>query len=401
MCDVRGHKSCVEGLIRQGWSYLQDDPDTLLFLDVANLDHHWQQLKEKFKKLGPANRPRTYEKKHQKEAFSLALVPTKEAVDHNQLASSLSVLKSANVDLEDSNKVTQHKVLCDSLQVKARKHFANSYNISTKLQGRAGVTQNKPVVLVQTIKSQSLAQRKSQNPPIRNAEKLSYFPHQSVEMAGRMSDKEGGAPTRAGFIPLGSAASASFKPLGGTMGGRPQPSSPIAVRPSNLHMMKSNFPSSSGNLSLEELADRRSTSSSPRLRGNSSGGGSSPKLRASPCGNDESPVVTKRRRMNTDTPSSVSSPRDSPTLNMSELGSDSFDDLGSHTFDDLSDSQLSSPGTESPALRTKKIFRGKYRKDELWAAIESDYQYLMDEEIIETCRVRHLTIYLAKNRYFP
>lgn len=56
----------------------------------------------------------------------------------------------------------------------------------------------------------------------------------------------------------------------------------------------------------------------------------------------------------------------------------------SPSFDEWSDSNMSNMSgcnDESPPQRKKK-----YRKDELWAAIQSDYHYLMDEGIIETCR---------------
>ena len=165
----------------------------------------------------------------------------------------------------------------------------------------------------------------------------------------------------------------------------------FAASEDNLVLMKAAFPSSQGNLGMAEA-----TVSSGEVR---SGRNSPLGIRASSCG-DDSPVQLKRRRMNEDMPgdaesSAGTSPRDSPAslhlmLNPGltlPLGSTSFDD----TFDEFSDSQLSSPG-DSPSMfrsKNKEALRGKYRKDELWAAIKSDYHYLMDGEIIETCRVRN------------
>ena len=73
-------------------------------------------------------------------------------------------------------------------------------------------------------------------------------------------------------------------------------------------------------------------------------------------------------------------------------GNLSFDSLNSSTMS----SAVSTP-TDSPyplGLRQRQgsatpptDFRKKYKKDELWAAIASDYQYLMGDDIIETCKV--------------
>ena len=82
----------------------------------------------------------------------------------------------------------------------------------------------------------------------------------------------------------------------------------------------------------------------------------------------------KRRKMNGDTPSSILSSRSgSPSL-----------------FEWCDDSRSSTPGG-SPAPRSLSEFKKHYRKDALWKAIEPSYQYLMDKEIIETCRVRSVT----------
>ena len=74
-----------------------------------------------------------------------------------------------------------------------------------------------------------------------------------------------------------------------------------------------------------------------------------------------------------------------------------------HNFDgDTTDtSNISSPVATPPEQRKKRQeFRGRLRKEDLWAAIESDYQYLMDEEIIETCKVRIITVMLLNMTIF-
>lgn len=133
--------------------------------------------------------------------------------------------------------------------------------------------------------------------------------------------------------------------------------------------------------------------------------------RPSPCGSDreeEQPaVLNKRRRMNMDLPSytpSLSSGMSSPSgcpspMNLSGLAEQSFEELGllnlathrlrvqSWDTDHLTtDSNRSSPAVTSPAVQ-RHDFRGRLRKHELWPAIRTDYHYLMDKEIIETCKV--------------
>ena len=206
---------------------------------------------------------------------------------------------------------------------------------------------------------------------------------------------------------------------------------------------------------MEVDVDCHSTASSPlpaRVTGRCS------PLRSKPFSAEESPVSAKRRRMNPERPkgrrahpsSNRRSPRLSPTslhrtsndlttlpfdslpkFSIEDLTQDksvdprtletlsdsvlainrTFDSLSetnltiSRTIDELSDSQLSSPGRsprDSPAppflfgIGKDVKVKGKYRKDELWAAIESDYQYLMDEEIIEQCKVRLSCVQAAK-----
>ena len=65
------------------------------------------------------------------------------------------------------------------------------------------------------------------------------------------------------------------------------------------------------------------------------------------------------------------------------------EDLMNLTFEGIDSnvsSNLSTPAN-SPYPTLSRDFRKKYKKDELWAAIQSDYHYLMDDEIIETCKV--------------
>lgn len=94
----------------------------------------------------------------------------------------------------------------------------------------------------------------------------------------------------------------------------------------------------------------------------------------------DSPTTAKRRRMELwglCTPSTVSSCSGSPSR-------------GTTPDTTLDDSMLSTP-SESPAgtltREDRRDFKKRYKKDELWPAIESNYQYLMDDEIIETCKV--------------
>ncbi|XP_076464903.1 uncharacterized protein LOC143296731 [Babylonia areolata] len=78
------------------------------------------------------------------------------------------------------------------------------------------------------------------------------------------------------------------------------------------------------------------------------------------------PTGPKRRRMNGDPAGSMSSGSGSPLMS--------------------ADSSMAATPTSSPAGTLPRDFRQRYKKDELWKAIESNYQYLMDKEIIETCQ---------------
>lgn len=93
------------------------------------------------------------------------------------------------------------------------------------------------------------------------------------------------------------------------------------------------------------------------------------------------PTEPKRRRLTADdTPSQVSS----------EMSSRSHSPSLSEFLDD---SLMSTPNA-SPSGTLKEHFRRKYRKDELWAAIETNYKYLMDKGIIEACQVSSVAVLL-------
>ena len=98
------------------------------------------------------------------------------------------------------------------------------------------------------------------------------------------------------------------------------------------------------------------------------------------------PTEPKRRRiMAEESPCSMGSQVSS------QMSSRSHSPTPSETF--LDDSFMSTPSlmstpSASPSGTMKEHFRRKYRKDELWAAIETNYKYLMDKGIIEACQVR-------------
>lgn len=90
------------------------------------------------------------------------------------------------------------------------------------------------------------------------------------------------------------------------------------------------------------------------------------------------PTEPKRRRlMADDTPSSLGSQENSQVSSRSH--SPSFSES-------LLDDSLMSTPSASPSGTLKEYFRRKYKKDELWASIETNYKYLMDDGIIEACQ---------------
>ena len=93
------------------------------------------------------------------------------------------------------------------------------------------------------------------------------------------------------------------------------------------------------------------------------------------------PTEPKRRRiMAEDTPSSIGSQVSSQMSSRSH----------SPTLSEFLDDSLVSTPSASPSGTLKEHFRRKYRKDELWAAIETNYKYLMDKGIIEACQVSQI-----------
>ena len=148
-------------------------------------------------------------------------------------------------------------------------------------------------------------------------------------------------------------------------------------------------------LSEEPPLDRSSACSSPQLSVSSSMSFSD----ITGGEEDYSPRSPKRQRLHRDDAflpqslrGSMRSSRDSPSseLSISNLLCDiSVDDFGSCSFDDAAeDSVMGSPSGLSS-------FRKKYKKHELWASIRSDYHYLMDKEIIETCKVSRGTLFFS------
>lgn len=80
---------------------------------------------------------------------------------------------------------------------------------------------------------------------------------------------------------------------------------------------------------------------------------------------------------------------DTPSSIGSQVSSQMSSRSHSPSLSEYLDDSLSTPGA-SPSGTLKEHFRRKYRKDELWAAIETNYKYLMDKGIIEACQVSQL-----------
>lgn len=144
---------------------------------------------------------------------------------------------------------------------------------------------------------------------------------------------------------------------------------------------------------------RRSPVSTPDGRWSpSSEGRRSPTIRPLNLDPKDSPIDFKRRKIDFASFSPMSSTTQSPVMTPEairrSISKESPERIltpdSTRSIDDWSDcSYLNSP-QESPLLKARHAeMKGKYRKakDELWAAIKSDYQYIMDEEIIEACKV--------------
>lgn len=125
---------------------------------------------------------------------------------------------------------------------------------------------------------------------------------------------------------------------------------------SNLRLMRTLHPTSLHDLPAMSKSPPRSTS--PRL-----GPRSSPPL-------EEEEAPAKRPRLSPSPP---------------------FDGTFDYPSDLSSPSEGPSPSGSPPKFTSAaQELSSKYKKDMLWAAIQSDYQYLMDKEIIETCKVREV-----------
>ena len=108
------------------------------------------------------------------------------------------------------------------------------------------------------------------------------------------------------------------------------------------------------------------------------------------CGNDSSETSSPFLRSLSDSP--INLMREMREAEMQEratqhsLAMASFCSSDAGAIDSSMTSSCRSSPLGSPKV-SKKDYRYKYTKHELWASIQSDYQYLMDEEIIETCKV--------------
>ena len=143
-------------------------------------------------------------------------------------------------------------------------------------------------------------------------------------------------------------------------------------------------PSTPGGSPPLAIPQKITTTSTPT----SSMSGSPPRVRVLKPNGISSPTTPKRRRITTE--SSVSG-CDSPlNVSVDTVSLLSAEDSSMYSDGNQSMSPCSSPSAFRSAC-AKADFRGKYKKDELWASIRSDYHYIMDKEIIETCKVRVVT----------
>jgi len=102
---------------------------------------------------------------------------------------------------------------------------------------------------------------------------------------------------------------------------------------------------------------------------------------------------------------SITSPVDSPLVRRAAvnllLGVPSANDsVSSWSLDDQTttdDSSHTTPlRTHSPGPSSARQHGSKRYRNELWSAIKSDYLYLMDEEIIDACKVCTVYFQLAE-----
>ena len=132
------------------------------------------------------------------------------------------------------------------------------------------------------------------------------------------------------------------------------------------------------NLLRQQLASLERSTSSPALSEDKTKFGSSCSINLDTSFIDLPTEPKRRRLMPEDTPSSIGSQENSQVSSRSHSPSLS---------ESLLDDSLMSTPSASPSGTLKEYFRRKYRKDELWASIETNYKYLMDEGIIEACQV--------------
>lgn len=451
--EVNYQKPAIETLIREGSANLGSDCDSLLWYDIAEIQGTWQHLKEKLRKLGDkpwtsrtqlseinkffATRNSTTPSRtgSRQRSFSLPSSPEFPCSDLSQFSWSAS---SEGEDLDLTNPLSG--ISGDFHFSQESFHLESTYSVSPKeeileshisLEGnydslnRLENTDRSREIIP---KSESLRFQKEgsslpnlfytlqcsdswcrSNPPRSNQrqrERIVYSNDYSCTEDSSTS-RDLTCQSLENLESGGFDTDGSFNP--GCYEYTPATHYPVAASEDNLILMKTAFPQSLSNILMDSIKPMKGATRSGRTSPNNGGSGRSSPLgvRAVPPSGDYSPVLLKRRRLNDDAPSDFqstttsggSSPRDSPTslhlmLNPGmSLGSTSFDD----TFDDLSDSQLSSQ-ENSPAVfkgQEAESLRRKYRKDELWAAIKSDYNYLMDGEIIETCKVGFLYVMLS------
>ena len=422
--EVRAHKCHVEGVIRQGRAYLHHDDDALLRLDVACLERHWGQLKHALQSLNPndplndpwtrpLNNPKnpTTNKNLSKTSITLPeeipfpVTPrscSQESIASTSSLASLIIPRLELLSERISNRLVVNKH--NQEQNLRRPNSTETVSVSSQSLSSASLLESQSSCSddpfgascssgQSSVLSSNSSRKRKRHDVLDNAPELAFTENLNFSTpAGTTNPSTIKSFEDARILSrrLRNQGSKMSKPVDIVMprGGRGAamtslriPSSPLQIATTNLRVMKSSFPSSLGNISGEPSP----TASQQRL---------SP--RSSPFTREDYPMLSKRRRMNTDTPSPPASPMGSPgaatqLLDPGLSGLDSFDDSGSRTIDEFSDSNVSSMGSPggSPApYRKGRSSLKRFRKDELWAAIRSDYQYLMDEEIIETCKVR-------------
>ena len=437
---MQEHRSCVEELLDQGWRYLDQDADTLLYLDICRLQHNWQDLNSKLQFLATRQpeRPRitthneyfsplnctleqsnhpTFTQPKRYLYFAKKKFSVKPQFRNNPLPKPSNIENTRNLELGSSS---PHFEATFGTHTSENRHFTD----------RLSTAVTKDIHLLHRNKWKPVNQLEIKFPSRSHRAKVPNPHNSSGKVAGNNSEKQvgcrNGKRTNSSHFVLQKHFSTSL------------PSSETMTAVENK--MATKLCDSISDLFMDIDVDQHSTASAPvPITGQTSPRRTLRKHR------DESPVSPKRRRMNHEGPKGKRSgprrsPRFSPTalhktsndlsiLSFDNLPKFSIEDLSqqvtpdgsvldtqsdsvlaqmNHTFDsfsdgnltvsrtmdELSDSQISSPGRsprDSPVpsfhLGHDVNVKGKYRKDELWAAIESDYQYLMDGEIIEQCKV--------------